>query len=172
MTQNRRKLGLSVITVGKQAILETLAGKSMASPPIGSHVEKEREARSFVAAPEEKENPSSSEPNLFSKEQFEWLQKMFNQNSNIATTISTGSATQKGIFSATHHVKTEDSARWIVDSGASDHMTGDASLFQECYPCLKDYKVQIDDGSLSLVTGIGKVVISNTLTLQSVLLVL
>jgi len=50
-------------------------------------------------------------------------------------------------------------------------MTSDASLFQECYPCLKDYKVRIADGSLSLVIGIGKVVISNTLTLQSVLLV-
>ena len=60
---------------------------------------------------------------------------------------------------------------WIVDSGAFDHITGDATIFQNYTPCSKDYTVHIADGSLSKVVGTGFVPISKDLTLDSVLLV-
>ena len=58
-----------------------------------------------------------------------------------------------------------------MDSGATDHMTGDARVFSTFEPCQGNYNVKIADGSLSKVTGCGTVIISNTLTLQSVLYV-
>ena len=60
---------------------------------------------------------------------------------------------------------------WIVDSGASDHMTGDATIFSTYSPCPNNLTVRIADGSLSKVAGTGSVVLSRDLTLNSVLLV-
>ena len=58
-----------------------------------------------------------------------------------------------------------------MDSGASDHMIGDARIFSTYSPCHENFYVRIADGSLSRVTGTGSMVISKNLTLNSVLLV-
>ena len=123
-----------------------------------------------MADPEGKER-STNDSALFNKEQVEWLQKLFSQGSSTNPVISTGSAAQRGNFLTALHTKTEDSSGWIIDSGASDHMTGDISVLHDCSPCHENYKVRIADGSLSTVTGIGRVIISETLTLNQVLLV-
>ena len=57
----------------------------------------------------------------------------------------------------------------IVDSGASNHMTGDASLFQYYSPCREGLIVKITDGSQSKVVGTGSIFLSADLTIQSVL---
>ncbi|RVW89009.1 Retrovirus-related Pol polyprotein from transposon TNT 1-94 [Vitis vinifera] len=44
---------------------------------------------------------------------------------------------------------------WIVDSGASDHMTGDATIFDTYSSCPNNLTVRIADGSLSKVAGTG-----------------
>ena len=62
-------------------------------------------------------------------------------------------------------------SHWIIDSRASDHMNGDAIIFENYTPCFGDYTVHIADGSLSKVVGTGFVVISKDLTLDFVLLV-
>ncbi|RVX23717.1 Retrovirus-related Pol polyprotein from transposon RE1 [Vitis vinifera] len=133
--------------------------------PTDWKLNKEKEARAFVADPEGKER-STNDSALFSKEQVEWLQKMFSQGSSTNPVISTGSAAQRGNFLIALHTKTEDSSGWIINSGASDHMTGDISVLHDCSPCHENYKVRIADGSLSTVTGIGRVIISETLTLN------
>ncbi|KAK3021698.1 hypothetical protein RJ639_046548 [Escallonia herrerae] len=56
-------------------------------------------------------------------------------------------------------------------SGASDHMTGDISLFSSYSACSNNYKVRIADDSLSTVSGMGSIVISPFITLDYVLLV-
>ena len=58
---------------------------------------------------------------------------------------------------------------WIVDSGASDHMTGDSSMFHTYTPCHKNLNIRIADGTLSKVSGFGLVVIDRELVLTSVL---
>ena len=60
---------------------------------------------------------------------------------------------------------------WIVDSGASDHMTGDLSVFHDDVPNFDNYTIRIADGTLSKVVGIGTVIISKDITLNSILFV-
>ena len=57
-----------------------------------------------------------------------------------------------------------------MDSGASDHMTGDITEFEEYKPCSGGSMVWIVDGSTSIV-GIGSVIISKDIRLDSVLFV-
>ncbi|KAI3470144.1 hypothetical protein Pfo_026807, partial [Paulownia fortunei] len=54
---------------------------------------------------------------------------------------------------------------WIVDSGASDHITGDISIFQHYNPCPNTSIVRIADGSISKVAGIGSIKLTKDLTL-------
>ena len=58
---------------------------------------------------------------------------------------------------------------WIVDSGASDHMTGESTLFSSYSPCAGNQKIKIADGSFSAIAGKGSVVLSPMLTLKNVL---
>ncbi|KAI5412874.1 hypothetical protein KIW84_057482 [Lathyrus oleraceus] len=58
---------------------------------------------------------------------------------------------------------------WIVDSGASDHMTSESTLFSSYSPCAGNQKIKITDGSFSAIAGKGSVVLSPMLTLKNVL---
>ncbi|KAI5401521.1 hypothetical protein KIW84_066119 [Lathyrus oleraceus] len=58
---------------------------------------------------------------------------------------------------------------WIVNSRASDHMTGESTLFSSYSPCAGNQKIKIADGSFSAIAGKGSVVLSQMLTLKNVL---
>ena len=58
---------------------------------------------------------------------------------------------------------------WIIDSGASDHMTGQSQLFHPYLPSSGLNKVCIVDGSFSPIAGKGKIALTPTLTLSSVM---
>ena len=121
------------------------------------------------------EDKSSPEPTLFSKEQMEFLQKMFSHQmiSPVPTenVLGTGSVAQTGNYSTAMNTQVQKHNSWIVDSGASDHMTGNAKLFSAYKSNSENLMVRIADGSLSKVAGIGSVTITENLTLNSVLLV-
>jgi len=79
---------------------------------------------------------------------------------------------QKGNFFTTSKVKKVDSkGSWIVDFGASNHMTGDISLIQDFTPCFENHTMRIANGSISRVFGTSYVVILENLTLESILLI-
>ena len=63
----------------------------------------------------------------------------------------------------------KNKAIWIVDSGASDHMTDCHQLFSTYIPCAGNLKVKIADGSLASIAGKGSIKISDHITLESVL---
>ena len=65
-------------------------------------------------------------------------------------------------------LKKKRTRSWIVDSGATDHMTGDANVLTHD-PCSLNYFVRIADGSLSNVVGFSSVNVSKDLTLHSIL---
>lgn len=69
-------------------------------------------------------------------------------------------------------VSPNSSHPWIIDSGATDHMTWSANLFVSYTPCAGNQKVKIVDGSLSAIAGKGSIAISPSITLHDVLHVL
>ena len=76
------------------------------------------------------ESRTQLEQSLFSKEQMDLLQKLINQQQPSGTSIiGTGFLAHKGNFLNALSASKEKINPWIVDSGASDHMTGDARNF-------------------------------------------
>lgn len=117
---------------------------------------------------------TSSNSSLFSKERMELLYSLFNKvphssSSQSAPSDSPANVAQRGNTQAYH--ASSNNSSWIVDSGASDHMTGNKSLFTSYSPCKCDMTVTIADGTQSKVLGIGIVRISQQLQLQDVLYV-
>lgn len=60
---------------------------------------------------------------------------------------------------------------WVMDSGASDHVTGNASLFSELSPPKYQHYITVADGSKVETTGVGRVSPIPSLSLSSVLLI-
>ena len=58
---------------------------------------------------------------------------------------------------------------WIIDSSASDHMTGQSQLFHSYLPSSGLNKVRIADGSFSPIARKEEIALTLTLTLNSVL---
>ncbi|XP_048498342.1 uncharacterized protein LOC125496792 [Beta vulgaris subsp. vulgaris] len=64
-----------------------------------------------------------------------------------------------------------DSSSWIIDSGATDHMTHDASLFCRKRRLNKVFEVGLPDGNCSYVHEVGDVMLKCGIMLTNVLLV-
>ncbi|KAJ9687202.1 hypothetical protein PVL29_015881 [Vitis rotundifolia] len=58
---------------------------------------------------------------------------------------------------------------WIINSGASDHMTDAHHLFSTYSPCTGNLKVEVADGTLSPVASKGSIHISESITFNPVL---
>ncbi|KAH9716025.1 protein kinase domain-containing protein [Citrus sinensis] len=130
-----------------------------------------RDSKAFHSATEENGNTATTATTpSFSKEQLEQLYKLF-QSTQVTNPVSSScSLAQKGTYqSAVFNVSTIPLCPWIIDSGATDHMTGCSKLFSFYSPCAGNQKIKIADGSLSAIAGKGSIVISNTLVLHDVL---
>ena len=79
------------------------------------------------------------------------------------------SIAQKGNFPKSSHLSVIPNRTWIIDSGATDHMTSESSLFFSYKPCARNSKIKIVDGTLSAVEGKSSIVLSPLLTIQDVL---
>ncbi|EXB70633.1 hypothetical protein L484_023818 [Morus notabilis] len=117
----------------------------------------------------EEGNSTSAESNPFNKEQLETLQKMFLQAATAQGNIGNRSLAQKGNYLSALSVDSENKDTWIVDSGASDHMTGDITMFHHYRPCQDNLTIKIADGSLAKVAGTGSIILSETLELKTIL---
>jgi len=58
---------------------------------------------------------------------------------------------------------------WILDSGATDHMTPLPKYFSTYFPCPSNKKISTADGTFITTTGQGNVQISPSITLKNVL---
>ena len=58
---------------------------------------------------------------------------------------------------------------WVIDSGATDHMTSSYKFFSSYNPCSSHKKITIADGSITTVAGQGDIYISDSITLKNVL---
>ncbi|XP_073152035.1 uncharacterized protein [Henckelia pumila] len=119
------------------------------------------------------EQPASSDITApFTKEQIEQIEqycrllRQSSLNPSPNPTVDYCSITQSGnIQSAINSCVAES---WIVDSGASDHMTGNSTLFSSYIPCTSRTTVRITDGSLTHVMGLGNIQLSKDIILKSV----
>lgn len=100
----------------------------------------------------------------FNKEQLEALQQLISQASLKPSSTASSNVAHQG---TALHVLADDTT-WIVDSGASDHMTGNKVLFSSLTVPKQTISVTIADGSKSTVKGIGVVKISENITLNQV----
>ncbi|RVW92035.1 Retrovirus-related Pol polyprotein from transposon RE1 [Vitis vinifera] len=114
-----------------------------------------RDGRAHVAA--NSESTSVPEPSPFNKEQMEMLQKLLSQVGSGSTTRIAFTANRGGM------------KPWIVDTSASDHMTGDAAILQNYKPSNGHSSVHIADGSKSKIAGTGSIKLTKDLYLNSVL---
>ncbi|RVX04688.1 Retrovirus-related Pol polyprotein from transposon RE1 [Vitis vinifera] len=115
----------------------------------------DRDGRAHVAT--NSESTSVPEPSPFNKEQMEMLQKLLSQVGSGSTTGVAFTANRGGM------------RPWIVDTGASDHMTGDAAILQNYKPSNGHSSVHIADGSKSKIAGTGSIKLTKDLYLDSVL---
>lgn len=105
----------------------------------------------------------------FHKEQIDQILKLLKFNSG-SSSIPNASVAQAGNnFKALSCHSLNYSTPWIIDSGASDHMTSLHNLFHSYYPCSGQEKIRIADGSYSSIAGKGLVNLSKTISLKNVL---
>ena len=115
------------------------------------------------------------ETGSFTKEQLDALQKLFghisipSQATPTASHQHTSMTAHQGTLLSTFTAKIRKSKPWIVDSGASDHMTGDISIFQHYKSNQGVSTVRIAYGSLSKVAGIGTIQLTKDLILSHAL---
>ena len=74
----------------------------------------------------------------FSNEQVELLKGLISNESSLQSETTGSSLTvQKDISLMALNTQTNNYTSWIVDLGASDHMTRNQSLFHKLWPCLE-----------------------------------
>jgi hypothetical protein len=87
----------------------------------------------------------------------------YNLPSFLATAVKHVSTIVKALTAKPNHDKS-----WIVDSGASKHMTLDSTLFKTYKPMSGRDKVQTTNGSLCPIAGVGDITCTSDLHLSSV----
>jgi hypothetical protein len=102
-----------------------------------------------------------------SKDEVEALHRLMSRL-DTPTTAASSSVLIDNLATALNASATPPNDPWVIDSGASDHMTGISPLFSSYNPCSGKDKVRIADGSLLLVLGKWSVSIIPSMTLAFV----
>ena len=109
-------------------------------------------------------------------DQVDFLQKLLNgahipkelDGPPATTSISSLAQRGKSVFSLT--ARGVSNSSWVVDTGASNHMTGSMAMFEKFQLENRDLSMLMADGTISSVKGKGRVCVAG-LVLESVLYV-
>ena len=104
-------------------------------------------------------------------DQYTNLLSLLNKNNNVAPdpSLATGSANLACPLSLISHLTT---TKWIIDSGSTDHICNDLSLFTNMKNISDDnHKITIPDDTQHQVTKKGNIELSNSILLKDVLYV-
>ncbi|KAA0048527.1 transportin-3 isoform X1 [Cucumis melo var. makuwa] len=84
-------------------------------------------------------------------------------------TLTLGAIAQSGMPQSLGLISVDGKNPWILDSGATDHLTGSSEHFISYAPCAGNEKIRIADGSLAPIAGKGQIVPFDGFALQNVL---
>ena len=90
----------------------------------------------------------------FTKEQLEQICKIL-QSQNLVNPNPFGFVAKKGNHFLSSCLNVESSVSWIVDFGATDHMTGCSNFFSSHSPCAGNQRVKIANGTFQQWPGKG-----------------
>ncbi|KAA0066242.1 Beta-galactosidase [Cucumis melo var. makuwa] len=76
---------------------------------------------------------------------------------------------QSGMFQPLDLISVDGTNLWILDSRATDHLTGFSEHFVTYTPCAGNEKIRIVDGSLAPIAGKGQIILYDGFSLQNVL---
>lgn len=121
------------------------------------------------------ENSNMNDDNSLMSFSPEYLQKLAKALSTMNQNSSSGNndifANAAGLFSASEtHVNSVFTNSWILDSGATDHMTSHSSLLSESQPPFS-HTVNLPNGTSAPITHTGNIVFNRDITLENVLCV-
>ncbi|XP_073132836.1 uncharacterized protein [Henckelia pumila] len=123
---------------------------------------KNLEKRGFQASANSEVDENKSDA-VFSTAQMEQLCKL------LSGTAGFSNLTDKGTKFTVLSDLTTKGTPWIIDSGASDHMSSSKKFFSSYTHCKIHQKVKIADGSYTHVQGVGTLSLSNSIVLKDVL---
>lgn len=131
-------------------------------------------SRSYHTTDEEEFQPSSSsQPSVSphpSQVQLEQLIKDYARMQSSKDCGGSTSVTQSGnIGSALNSRRDKSKDSWVVDSGATDHMSTESNLFSTYNPNPSKPCILTTDGSPIMVSGEGRVPITSSMSLSTVL---
>ena len=112
------------------------------------------------------DDPPPSSSNALSSSELETLRRLMTR---LDTSTASSSFASGNLATSVSAFNSHTSLPWIIDSGASDHMTGSSPVFCAYTPCSGRDKVRIADGTVSSVSGKGLVRVTPLLSLSSVL---
>jgi hypothetical protein len=121
-----------------------------------------------TTAPTLETSSSTTDTWGLSKDEVEALHRLMSRLDTPATAASSFALTGN-LVTALNASATPPDDPWVIDLGASDHMTGMSHLFSSYNPCSGRDKVRIADGSLSPISSKGSVSVTPSMTLTSVL---
>ncbi|KAE8700051.1 Pentatricopeptide repeat (PPR) superfamily protein [Hibiscus syriacus] len=134
------EIGQSVSTATSWDTLKPSVGSYTGSQPrIFQPIEILVMQRDSMPSEDASEEPKpASELSAFSKEQLEQLYQLMSSHSisntpNPSSYIASSSLAQKSTY-PTAFIAGSKSNPWIIDSGATDHMTGNSSIFSSYFP--------------------------------------
>ncbi|TYK14395.1 Cysteine-rich RLK (RECEPTOR-like protein kinase) 8 [Cucumis melo var. makuwa] len=84
-------------------------------------------------------------------------------------TPTLGAIAQSGMPQSLGLISVDGKNPWILDSGATDHLTGSSEHFISYAPCAGNEKIRIADGSLAPIASKGQIVPFDGFALQNVL---
>lgn len=114
-------------------------------------------------------NSGRSNLNDFNKKKIEKLKNLLTSLENL---IGACSFTQTGKYFPYLAFSVSDmslSSFWVIDLGATDHVTHSLQKFSTCSPCPSNKKIAIADGSLTTVADQGEIPLNKNVVLKNVL---